>query len=80
LGQENQTVWNTKSDHPISQEVEIALGCQQGQRAPNEPPVDQLGGIQEETGLENKSSANDEVKSDVGRNLEEVTTEQSKVQ
>jgi hypothetical protein len=28
---------------------------------------------------ENKSSANDEVKSDVGKNLEEATTEQSKV-
>jgi hypothetical protein len=30
-------------------------------------------------GLENKSLANDEVKSNVGKNPEEVTTEQSKV-
>jgi hypothetical protein len=55
------------------------LGHQQGQRAPNEPPVDHLGGSQEKTGLENKSLANDEVKSNVGKNPEEVTTEQSKV-
>jgi hypothetical protein len=30
-------------------------------------------------GPENKSSTNDEVKSDAGKNLEEGTTEQSKV-
>jgi hypothetical protein len=43
----------------------------QGQRAPNEPHVDHLGG--------SESSANDEVKFDAEKNLEEATTEQSKV-
>jgi hypothetical protein len=66
-GQENRTVRNVKPNHLVSQEVAIVLGHQQGQRAPNEPPVDHLGGNQERTGTENKSSANDEVKSDAGK-------------
>jgi hypothetical protein len=47
-----------------------ALGSQRGQRAPNEPPIDHLGGSEERTGPENKSLANDEVKSDEGKNTE----------
>jgi hypothetical protein len=46
---------------------------------PNEPPIVHLGGSQEKKGLENKSSASDEVKSDAGKNPEEATAEQSKV-
>jgi hypothetical protein len=38
-----------------------------------------LGGSQETTGPENKSSVNDKVKSDAGKNPEEATSEQSKV-
>jgi hypothetical protein len=79
LGQENWTVQNAKSDHPISYEVETTHGHQQGQRAPNEPHVHHLGDSQEKTGPENKSSANDEVKSDVRKNPKEATTEQCKV-
>jgi hypothetical protein len=78
-GQESRTVQNAKPDHSISQEAAIALCHQQGQRAPNELPIDHLGSSQEKTGPENKSSANGRVKSDAGKNLEEATTEQSKV-
>jgi hypothetical protein len=38
-----------------------------------------MGGSQEKAGLEHKSSANDEVKFDAGKNPQEATTEQSKV-
>jgi hypothetical protein len=38
-----------------------------------------LGGSQETIGPENKSSVNDKVKSDAGKNPEEATSEQSKV-
>jgi hypothetical protein len=74
-GQKKQTVRNVKLDHPVSQEATASLGRQQGQRAPNEPPVDHQGGSIEKMGLENKSSANDEVKSDAGKNPEQATTE-----
>jgi hypothetical protein len=70
---------NAKLDHSVFQEAMTVLGRQQGQRAPNEPLVDHMGGSQKKTGPENKSLANDEVKSDAGKNLEEATTEQSKV-
>jgi hypothetical protein len=45
---------------------------------PNEPPIVHLGGSQEKKGLENKSSASDEVKSDAGKNPKEATAEQSR--
>jgi hypothetical protein len=46
------------------------------QRAPNEPPVDQLEGSQEKIGSRSKSSANGKVKPDAQKNLEEVAAEQ----
>jgi hypothetical protein len=49
-----------------------------GQRAPNEPPVDQLEGSQEKIGSRSKSSANGKVKPNAEKNLEEVAAEQSK--
>jgi hypothetical protein len=64
-------------DHSISQEAGIAAGHQQEQRAPNEPPVDQLGGSQENTRPCSESSANGEAKLDV--KPEEAVVEQSKV-
>jgi hypothetical protein len=47
---------------------------------PNEPPIVHLGGSQEKKGLENKSSASDEVKSDAGKNPKEATAEQSRAE
>jgi hypothetical protein len=78
-GQENRTVWNTKSDHPVSQEVAATLGRQQEQETPNGSSVDQQGSIQGKTGPRSKALANDEAKPDAERGLEEVTTEQDKV-
>jgi hypothetical protein len=78
-GQENWTIQNAKPDHPVSQEAVTAVVCQQGQRASNEPPVDHLCDSQEKTWPDDKSLANDEVKSDVRKNPEEVATEQSKI-
>jgi hypothetical protein len=78
-GQENRTVWNTKSDHPVSQEVAATLGHQQEQETPNGSSVDQQGSIQGKTGPRSKALANDEAKPDAERGLEEVTTEQDKV-
>jgi hypothetical protein len=49
-GQENRTVQNAKAVHPVSKEATIALGRQQEQRAPNEPPVDQLGAVKSKQG------------------------------
>jgi hypothetical protein len=79
LGQENRTMRNAKPDHSVFQKAATTLGRQQGQRAPNEPPIDHLGGSQEKTEPENESSANDKVKSDAVKNPEEAITEQSKV-
>jgi uncharacterized caspase-like protein len=62
--QENRTVQNAKAVHPVSKEATIVLGRQQEQRAPNEPPADQLGASQEQTGPRSEILADGEAKPD----------------
>jgi hypothetical protein len=78
-GQENRTVRNAKPDHPVFEEATTTLGYQQEQRAPNEPPVDQLGSNQEKTGMGSEISAGGEAKPDMEKNPEEAVAEQSNV-
>jgi hypothetical protein len=77
-GQENQTVRNAKSDHPVSQEA-AAPGHQQEQEAPNGSSVDQQRIIQGKIGPRSETSTDDEAKPDVERGPEEVAAEQDKV-
>jgi hypothetical protein len=78
-GQENRIARNAKLDYQVSQEAATTLCCQQEQRAPNEPHVDQLKDSQEKIGSGSESSANGEVKPDTEKNPEEAAAEQGRV-
>jgi hypothetical protein len=78
--QENQTVQNTKLDHPISLKIAATPGHWQEQEAPKDgSSTNQPGSSQGRTGLGSESLANGEAKLDAEKSLEEVVAEQDKV-
>jgi hypothetical protein len=78
-GQENWTVRNAKSDHPVSQKAAVAPSHQQEQVTPNGSSVNQQGSIQGKAGPRSETLADDEAKPNSEKNPEEATAEQSKV-
>jgi hypothetical protein len=78
-GLENRTVWNTKHDHLVSQEVAVIADHQHEQKAPAGTSVDPVGGSKGQTWPRSESSANSEMKPNVETGIEEATAEQNRV-
>jgi hypothetical protein len=78
-GQENRTVRNGKSDHPVSQGVVAAPSRRHKQDAlKSGPSTDQPESSRERIGPRSESSADGEGKPDAEKNTEEVAVEQTR--
>jgi hypothetical protein len=76
VGKENRTVRNGKPDHPVSPKATTVPSCQHEQGAPKDgSSADRSRSSQGQTGPKSETSANDEVKPDTEKGLEEVAAE-----